>query len=195
MNPQDRNDVKGQGEPQENQPWGNIRPEPIELEAYQNQKRSRHSETLPIWAQVMIGVLAAGAVMFIGRELYDRYQLYQLQKFLEQQTAIWNQQEKAARRQTKIEAENFRQKLEQQRKDREAKREATRQHKLETERRQLADRKQQEIAAAQQKKLMSDDCRFWTENYLTYRTDKSKEKRDEYCTLSRIERAVITAKY
>ncbi|MCP8686078.1 hypothetical protein [Marinobacterium sedimentorum] len=178
MEPQDK----------ENRSWENIKPEPIEIRSHQQRKSVYSSDSLPIWAQVMGGVLAAAIIIFIFREVYDRYQLYQLQKFLEQQTQSFIQQSNSAVKQANINAERMRQKMEIQRQQSKTQR-------LEEEKARLAEQKKQALATAKRNKLTSDDCRFWTENYKSYQTEKHKQKMNEYCTLNRIERAVISAKF
>jgi len=174
---QDRDYIKHNREPKTDSPWSSIQPEPIELESYRSRKKPINADPIPLWAQIMFGILAAAIVMFVTRELYTRYQLYQFQKYMEQQTRIMQQETQAILERSKASAEESRRKMELQQRQREAQMQAKANAQAEA-------RRQQALFAAQQKKLQSDKCRFWTDNYSTYGTDKAKEMMDNYCTIS-----------
>ena len=157
-------------------PSERINPEPVSFRP----SPSANSD-LPLWAQITLGVVLGGIVLFLCWFGYHKYQEYRLAKAIEAATQGFQQSMQRISEQSRQASLEARQRLEAENRARQQRLEERR---LRLEEERIVREAQLEAGrdrAEYMKKLSDPKCQFWMDNLRTSGSDKAKVMVEYYC--------------
>ncbi len=157
-------------------PSERINPEPVAFRS-----SSPATSDLPLWAQITLGIVLGGIVLFLCWFSYQKYQEYRLAKAIESAAQGFQQSLQRMSEQSRQAAIETRQRLEAENRARrqhlEARRLQIEEERIAREARLEADRDRAEYM----KQLSDPKCQFWLDNLRTTGADKAKVMVDYHC--------------
>ncbi len=157
-------------------PSERINPEPISCSS-----SSSASSDFPLWAQITLGIVLGGIVLFLCWIGYHKYQEYRLARALEAAAQGFQQSLQRMNEDSRQAAIERRHRLEAENRAREQRLEARR---LQMEQDRIAREAQLEAGrdrAEYMRKLADPKCQFWLDNLRTTGSDKAKIMVDYHC--------------